>query len=95
MLTMLHQSAKKRRSWIELEIGGNEAARLAGRVVVLFEELLTGDLRVGPVIVHPSQVFPATLDDAFRVPRGEVVLLDVFGHEIGIDFVDVLVAHHD
>src|SRR5207342_535402 len=57
------------------------------------QELLAGQDAVGEVVVHPVEVLPPAVDDAARVPRGDVLLGRVLGHERRVDLVDVVEAH--
>ena len=61
----------------------------------LVQELFARDDRVGEVVVHPGKVLPAGLDDAQRVPGWDVLLVDVLGHELRVDLVDVVETHDD
>src|SRR5918996_1970492 len=56
--------------------------------------LLCGEDVVGPVIVHPCEVLPATVDDPERVGYGHALLSDDL-HPARVDLVDVFEPHDD
>src|SRR5680860_438888 len=58
------------------------------------EQLLSRDLLIGPMVVHPVEMVPAGFPDSLRLPCRKIVLLDVLGHELRVDLVDVLEAHY-